>query len=318
MHIQRFLTRNHTAVTLAGLIFLFILFDAHSPANADACANLVARQRLVEQAGSYGARPEVVPLRKQLAALRALGRQRQCSSNRSKGGLFDACGDIAKRQADVQRQIARAEQSGRTAGAGSTSMRSKLAALGCMPGREKAGPRAAGGGRGGVRSTANAMLFCVRLADGYFFPAPNSQFVGSAHAESTQDRCRYICRTPDVKVYLLGSADVETEEMTSLENGAKYRDLPTAFKYRDAADFQACDFQRYHERVSEAQAMSVTPSNTKNKTTALPVARPRDVTSVAAPVHDEPVSATKTGAIVAGENVAPRVRVVVPWILSAP
>ena len=29
-----------------------------------------------------------------------------------------------------------------------------------------------------VASETNTRLFCVRLSDGYYFPAPNSQFVG--------------------------------------------------------------------------------------------------------------------------------------------
>ena len=73
------------------------------------------------------------------------------------------------------------------------------------------------------------MLFCVRRSDGYFFPAPNSQFVGTSETENTLDRCRYVCGTEDIDVYKLDDMALETEEMVAVEGGASYGDLPSAF-----------------------------------------------------------------------------------------
>ncbi|MER9181730.1 DUF2865 domain-containing protein [Mesorhizobium sp. M0767] len=63
------------------------------------------------------------------------------------------------------------------------------------------------------------MLFCVRLSDGYFFPAPKSQFAKSDDLKETVDQCRYICDDAGVDLYTLSDATRETEEMVGLESG---------------------------------------------------------------------------------------------------
>ncbi|MES0073516.1 DUF2865 domain-containing protein [Mesorhizobium sp. M0058] len=47
---------------------------------------------------------------------------------------------------------------------------------------------------------------------------------------------------------------LETEEMVALDTRTSYKDLPTAFKYRNDANFRACDLKRYHQRVAELRA----------------------------------------------------------------
>ena len=118
------------------------------------------------------------------------------------------------------------------------------------------------------------MLFCVRVSDGYFFPAPNSQFVGLDHAEKTLDRCRSICGTKDIEVYTLDDTALESEEMASVEGGESYKELPTAFEYHNAPDFKGCDFHRYYQKVNEARARSVTPYNMDDAIIPLPSPRP--------------------------------------------
>ena len=83
-----------------------------------------------------------------------------------------------------------------------------------------------------IASETNTRLFCVRLSDGYYFPAPNSQFVGEKDAETTLDRCRYICDTNGIEVYALQDMNLETEEMVSVEGSKSYTELPSAFRYR--------------------------------------------------------------------------------------
>ncbi|MES0118622.1 DUF2865 domain-containing protein [Mesorhizobium sp. C277A] len=40
---------------------------------------------------------------------------------------------------------------------------------------------------------------------------------------------------------MLSDPSLETEEMVALDTRTSYKDLPTAFKYRDDANFRACD-----------------------------------------------------------------------------
>lgn len=77
------------------------------------------------------------------------------------------------------------------------------------------------------------MLFCVRLSDGYFFPAPKSQFARSDDVKDTVDQCRYICDDASVDLYMLDDPSLETEEMIALETRKPYKDLPAAFRYRE-------------------------------------------------------------------------------------
>ncbi|QPC86976.1 DUF2865 domain-containing protein [Mesorhizobium sp. NBSH29] len=118
------------------------------------------------------------------------------------------------------------------------------------------------------------MLFCVRLKDGYYFPAPNSQFVGLKNATDTLDRCRYICESEDVAVYKLEDMALETEDMQAVDGGIRYADLPNAFAYRDAVNFKSCDFDGYQDRIAEMKARTVTPSNMSAAIIPLPTRRP--------------------------------------------
>jgi len=125
------------------------------------------------------------------------------------------------------------------------------------------------------------MLFCVRLSDGYFFPAPKSQFAGSDDVKDMADQCRYICDDPAVDLYTLSDASLETEKMVALDTRKPYTELPSAFRYRDDANFKACDVKRYYQRVTELRARTVTPTNMTNAIIPLPQPKP-DFGSVAA------------------------------------
>jgi hypothetical protein len=124
------------------------------------------------------------------------------------------------------------------------------------------------------------MLFCVRLSDGYFFPAPKSQFAKRDDLKETVDQCRYICEDAGVDLYTLEDASRETEEMVAIETRRPYTELATAFRYRDDAKFEACDVRRYNKRVAELRARTVTPANMANAIIPLPTTKP-DVAAVA-------------------------------------
>lgn len=125
--------------------------------------------------------------------------------------------------------------------------------------------------------TGQAMLYCVRLVDGYYFPAPNAQFVNAGYYDNTLDRCRFICNDKAMDVYELDDIGRETEEMASVKTRQSYRDLPAAFAYRDKADFQGCDLPRYYRRANEMRARTVTPKNMDAAVIPLPQAKPEMV-----------------------------------------
>jgi hypothetical protein len=258
--------------------------SAVSYAHADACSALRSQLRTVGR--SVNANPEAAQLARQLAAIRTLERKRQCSATRERGGLFNPCADLAKRRVAVQRQISQVSRRGSAGPDDAAAIRARIAALGC----------AASPGRQRTARAAPAMLFCVRLSDGYLFPSPHSQFVGEDDYKATLDRCRFICGEEGMDVYTLEDVSRETEEMVSVETRKPYTELPSAFAYREATAFRACDLQRYYRRVEEARARSVAPFKMTDIVILLPTPRPDMSTfasisggpSEAAPASAEP------------------------------
>lgn len=260
-------TASFRSLVFAIILALCSLAASVTVSYADACSAIASQLR----SGGGGNGAQVVALRRQLVALQGLERQRRCSGGGS-GGFFDACGDIANRKASVQRQIS--EASGVP---DASRLRARYASLGCEDAarrartatvkQEQARP-------GGSYVASGAVLFCVRKSDGYYFPAPKSQFARQDDLKDTVDQCRYICDDAAVDVYSLGDLSLETEEMVSLEERKPYKELPTAFRYREDANFKACDLKRYYDRVAELRARTVTPTNMKNAIIPLPPSRP--------------------------------------------
>lgn len=254
------------------LIFAGLLFGVTSQAQADVCDALRSQLRT-----AGGANPAVAPLNRQLAAIRTLERQRKCTGKNT-GGLFNACGDLSRRKGQVERAIQTASRA--KAGGNASAIKARMASLGCTTQMVKARrpetrmARAISPADGW--SVGNDSLFCVRLSDGYFFPAPNSGFVQAASYKLIKSQCQYICDDEGMSVYELTDVSLETEEMISVEERKSYKELPTAFAYRSSADFRTCDSQRYNRRVNEARARATTPASvdSKNLVLPLPVARP--------------------------------------------
>jgi hypothetical protein len=250
-------------VVIFALVLMTATVLASSPSLADPCAAL--RGQMASSGRGSGISPELAQLRRQLAAIQGLERQRRCTAQSAVGGFFNACADLAKSRTQVQRQIAGAAISGRD----TSGLQARLVALGCAPaaGQQKQRPA-------GAMIGSNSMLFCVRLSDGYFFPAPKSQFVQGDDVKEMVDQCRYICDDAGVDLYTLGDPSLETEEMVALDTRKPYKDLPAAFKYRNDATFKACDVKRYSRRVAELRARTVTPANMSNAIIPLPSAKP--------------------------------------------
>lgn len=171
------------------LVVTFALVSASvlgiSASLADPCAAL--RSQLAPSGRSGGISSELAQLRRQLAAIQGLERQRRCTAQSAVGGFFNACADLAKSRTQVQRQIADAAISRRDA----SGLQARLVALGCRPAAGQQRQRPAGAMIG-----SNSMLFCVRLSDGYFFPAPKSQFVQGGDVKEMVDQCRYSATMP--------------------------------------------------------------------------------------------------------------------------
>jgi hypothetical protein len=265
--------------------------------------------------GRGAASPELAQLRRQLIAIQGVERQRHCTAGSAVGGFFNACADLARNRAEVQRQIASIGNSSRD----SSGLQARYVALGCQaaPKRQQAPNTEASGPTFG----GNAMLFCVRLSDGYFFPAPNSQFAQAGDLKDTADQCRYICDDPGVDLYTLSDPSLETDQMVSVGTRKAYTELPTAFRYRDAAEFKVCDLKRYSQRVAELRARTVTPRNMENAIIPLPTTRPDLATVSAIPSSSNDTGASETSATAQSEALVPAsakpVRVVGPAFFPA-
>jgi len=243
---------------------------------ADSCSAI--RSQLLSGGRSGGVSPELAQLRRQLAAIQGLERQRRCTAQSAAGGFFNACADLGRNRTEVQRRMAAASNSGRDL----SGLQARLAALGCGAKEQRQAPKSQSAqAAAGPTYAGNTMLFCVRLSDGYFFPAPKSQFAGSDDVRDMADQCRYICDDPAVDLYTLSDASLETEKMVALDTRKPYIELPSAFRYRDDANFKACDVKRYYRRVAELRARTVTPTNMTNAIIPLPQPKP-DFDSVAA------------------------------------
>ena len=236
---------------------------------ADSCSAI--RGQLLSGGRGGGVSPELAQLRRQLAAIQGLERQRRCTAQSATGGFFNACADLARNRTEVLRQIAAG--SGRDV----SGLQARLAALGCGA-KDQRPVSKTQSTAGGAIYAGNSMLFCVRLSDGYFFPAPKSQFAGSDDVKDMADQCRYICDDPAVDLYTLSDASLETEKMVALDTRKPYTELPSAFRYRDDANFKTCDVKRYYQRVAELRARTVTPTNMSNAIIPLPQRKP-DVAS---------------------------------------
>lgn len=247
----------------ASLLAVTALLALATVSYADVCSALKS-QMLAGGRGS--ANPELAQLRRQLAAIQGIERQRRCTASSAMGGFFNACADLARSKAEVQRRIAS------IGGPDRDDLQARYVALGCQsaPKRQSAEPKQSSGTTFG----GNAMLFCVRLSDGYFFPAPNSQFAQGADLKDTVDQCRYICDDPGVDLYTLSDPNLETDQMVAVETRKPYTELAAAFRYRDDANFKSCDLKRYHQRVAELRARTVTPGNMQNAIIPLPTAKP--------------------------------------------
>ena len=238
------------------LLFLVLLFNHPLISEAATCSP-----------GGTGNAAEMMA-RRQLSALRAIERSRGCKADDAKGGFFNACRDLAVRIGEIQKQIGSASNRACTTQAAKSVTkvrveRSKVA-------NQNTAPKVPTyGGKG-------AMLFCVRLTDGYFFPAPHSQFQKADFRAETLARCRFICESENVDLYILNDPNEETTEMVSIQSGRRYLELPSAFGYHGEREFKKCNWAGYVDKISELRTASKRPKSLANVVMPLPGVKPSE------------------------------------------
>ncbi|WP_192798771.1 DUF2865 domain-containing protein [Brucella intermedia] len=207
---------------------------------------------------------------RQLSALRAMERSRGCKGGDERGGFFNPCRDLAQRIAEIQQQLASSSLSSRACAeqpAAPQTAKVKLDRPKTSSVTTTGKPWVPGGVKG-------ALTYCVRLSDGYLFPAPHSQFQKSDNVTETLAQCRFICQGENVDLYILNDPNGETADMVSVSNGKPYIELPTAYAYQGGSDFKKCDWAGYVNKISELRANSKGSRAFKNVVVPMPDTRP--------------------------------------------
>lgn len=233
-------------------LFVVALFAA-SPALAALCSN----SSLVSQDFA---------LKRQLTAITTMERSRKCTAESAQGGFFNVCRDLARRRANIQSKL-RANSAVLARCSGSTAA-SKLEAKTPPPVQIKKTESARPSNKFLGRYSGTPLLFCVRLSDGYYFPAPHSQFAKSDQIKEALAHCRFICETPDVNLYVLNDPAAENSGMVSVDKRATYGSLPTAYRYQSDRNFKKCNWARYNSYIQHVKNGREKPKKPKS---AMPV-----------------------------------------------
>ncbi|CAD0211431.1 hypothetical protein AGRHK599_LOCUS1378 [Rhizobium rhizogenes] len=116
------------------------------------------------------------------------------------------------------------------------------------PGQAGLSPYPNAATEGGLRT------LCVRTCDGSFFPIASNASPLDFRAQAEQ--CQKMCPGTQTELYFHSMTDQETADMVSAETGKPYKDLPTAFAYRNAsakAPGCACNMAAYHEDMQKQE-----------------------------------------------------------------
>lgn len=207
---------------------------------------------------------------RQLSALRAMERSRGCKGDDGRGGFFNPCRDLAQRIAEIQRQLSSSSLSSRSCAeqpAASQTTKVKLDRPKALSVATNNKPWVPNGIKG-------ALTYCVRLSDGYLFPAPHSQFQRSDNVTEAMAQCRFICQGENVDLYILSDPNGETADMVSVSSGKPYIELPTAYNYQGGSDFRKCDWAGYVGKISELRANNKGGRALRNVVVPMPDTRP--------------------------------------------
>lgn len=248
-------------------LLLILIVSLPTPVVAASCGS-----------GTSANNAAVKMLQRQLSALRAIARGRGCKDGDIGGGLFNACRDVALKISEVQQQLSASAASDRSCRGERTTNVSRAKPSKITPvsaPASQATTRQQDDTPKKVRGPRNALQFCVRLSDGYYFPTPNSQFRQKGGTDAALVQCRVICETQAMAVYVLDQND-ETADMVSVETGRSYADLPTAYNYHGEGDFRRCDWNGYVAKVSGFMAAKKQSRSLANVEIPLPEAKPAE------------------------------------------
>ncbi len=220
------------------LILTLIVTGVVSPALAATCSDnsLIAAD---------------IILKRQLTALKNMERGRKCTAENAQGGFFNACRDLAQRRGDIQKQLQKS-----AAALAKCSGTSAVAVISKPSGQGSKTQLAKNTNLFGGQYSGTPLLFCVRLSDGYYFPAPHSQYARSDKIKETLAQCRFICETPDVNLYILSDPAAETADMVSVDKRESYVNLSSAYAYQASESFQKCNWAKYFSYIEQVRTSS--------------------------------------------------------------
>lgn len=225
---------------LSVLVMLLIATLSASPALAALCAD----SSLVSADQS---------LKRQLTAVRNMERGRKCTAESAQGGFFNACRDLAMRRGDIQSKLeASAAALARCSGTSLTQAAPKATAKAAVASVKKQDVTRPQNQFFGQYS-GTPLLFCVRLSDGYYFPAPHSQYARSDQIKETLAQCSFICETSNVNLYILNDPAAETADMLSVDKRESYASLPTAYRYQSDSNFNKCNWAKYNSYIQQVK-----------------------------------------------------------------
>ncbi|MEL4072550.1 DUF2865 domain-containing protein [Ochrobactrum sp. GPK 3] len=235
--------------------------------------------------GASANNPAVKMLQRQLSALRAIERSRGCKPGKSEGGFFNACRDVGMKIGEVQQELSLASAADRECKAlASAAPRPKAVNVLSSAASARTGPAIDRSKK--VPGFKNALQYCVRLSDGYYFPTPNSQFGQKGGTDAALIQCRLICDTNDMAVYI-NDQNEESAEMVSVQTGQTYADLTTAYDYHGDGEFKRCNWNGYVAKVASLMTVKKQPRQIADTTNPLPDTGPEKVTTVVAEVAPE-------------------------------
>nr|WP_181377308.1 DUF2865 domain-containing protein [Ochrobactrum sp. LM19]AJW29970.1 hypothetical protein pLM19O2_p25 [Ochrobactrum sp. LM19] len=224
-------------------------------------------------------------LSRQLSALRGMERSRGCHSEDTLGGFFNACRDLSNRIGEIQQQLrisgSQNCRSNREFSGGRLRPKNQKTVTISSPRQDTGNPTVTTFQPKAKRGTRNALTFCVRLSDGYYFPTPNSQFKQKGGNAVALAQCRAICETENMALYVLNDQNDETSAMIAAENGRPYSDLPAAYNYHGEGNFRRCNWAGYIAKVADAASANKRDKLLAKTKLPLPTGRPELLGSAA-------------------------------------
>lgn len=232
---------------LPALLFAFLLPGAAlAEPGTRACRQLEAQLAALSGGGGGSARrydEAIGRQREEIGKARAQARRAGCGFALI-GGSAAQCGKINATLARMDKNLSELQRKRTQLGGGDTRrdrarIMAALDANGCRAAKRpaatprteaRAGATAFPPAPGARNLSGNLRTLCVRTCDGYYFPI--SWSVSSGAFERDTKACQAMCPGTQVELYHHSIADEDSESMVSAATGLPYRDMKSAFLYR--------------------------------------------------------------------------------------